>query len=229
MMDVTLYRLSIPFAIITGGVAGLFAMQSWEILRDSSFGSALKLIAVVMSITTVYHGGLLVTGSETLGLQSLLIVGYVLILISLLGVILEFRGDIWSKEIFRHRNMVVATVVGVLLYGVAGSISEIFFPEMLHWIHGFAALFAIMGLYYAINGRQHAEWMMPIDDAIIEVLYSSGLVLTPAVISYNIDYSRDEVNRRLTKMESEGLVERVERGKYRLTGSGERYLKGPFD
>lgn len=247
VLDVVLYRLSIPFALATGCVAGLLAVQSWEILDDSPFGSPLKLFALVMTITTVYHSGLLAVGSETLVLQSLLIVGYFLILVVLLRVIEEIRNDNWGDAIFRHRNMVFTTVLGLLLFAVVGPLSEIFLPELLHWVHGFAALFAIMGLYSpahddfqknhwnellladATDDRQHAEWMMPVDDAILEILYSSGLVLTPAVISYNIDYSREEVNRRLRKLETEGLVERVERGKYRVTESGEQYLKGPFD
>ena len=125
---------------------------------------------------------------------------------------------------------------------VGGPVSELYFPSMLHWVHGFAALSIIGGLYVPLHDdfqtrpwselllqdvrgyRQSAEWMRPIDDAILEILSSSGLILTPTVIAYNIDYCRDEVNRRLSKLEAEGLVERVERGKYRLTDHGERYL-----
>lgn len=243
MMDVTLYRLSIPFAIVTGCVAGLFAVQSWEILRESPFGLPLKILAVVMAITTVYHGGLLVFGPETLVLQVLLILGYILILIAFLDVVQELRDDVWDNGMFRHRNMFFATVIGLLLYAVVGPFSEIFFPQVLHWIHGFAALFAIMGLYNpvhddfqmnpwnelllhnAADGRQPHDWMMPIDDAILGLLYSSELILTPAVIAYNINYSRDEVNRRLTRLEKEGLVKRVERGKYTLSDRGESYIE----
>jgi Mn-dependent DtxR family transcriptional regulator len=52
------------------------------------------------------------------------------------------------------------------------------------------------------------------------------LVLTPAIIAYNIDYSRGEVNRRLAELETHGLAEKVERGKYRLTDQGEQYIEG---
>lgn len=243
-MDVTLYRLSIPFAIVTGCMAGLLAAVAWDILRDSPFGSALKLLAVVMSTATVYHVGLLVFGSETLPLQLLLILGYILILVALFAAVWEFNSVIWSESTLRHHNVLFATVLGILLYAVGGLLTELFVPSMLHWVHGFAALFAIAGLYSPIHddlrkepwselllndatdGRQHAEWMRPIDDAILELLYSSKLILTPAVIAYNIDYSRDEVNRRLTKLETKELVERIERGKYGLSEKGERYIEG---
>ena len=63
------------------------------------------------------------------------------------------------------------------------------------------------------------------DDAILEVPATTGLILTPSVIAYNIDYCRDEVNRRLAGLEREGLVERVEQCKYRLISRGEHYLE----
>lgn len=241
MLDVALYRLSIPFAIVTGCVAGLLAVLTWETLRDSPFGLSLKLLAVVMSIATVYHAGLLVFGSETAGLQLLLVLGYVLIVVALFTAISGFNVEVRSADTLRHKHVLGVTVLGILLYAIGGPLSEVFVPELLHWVHGTAALFAMAGLYTTIHddlrsdswdellltdgkvvGRP-AEWLMPIDEAILDLLESSGLVLTPAVIAYNIGYSRDEVNRRLTKLETEGMVERVERGKYRITEDGETY------
>lgn len=204
MMDVALYRLSIPFAIVTGTGAGILAALSWEVLRESPFGTTLKLIALVMSMTTVYHGGLLVFGSETIALQSLLVVGYVLVVLALFALVSELNSDIRSNGMFKHQYVLPAMILGVFLYTVGGPLSELFFPPMLHWIHGFAALFAIAGMYSplhadlrnepwnelllndATKGRQRAEWMVPIDNAILKVLYPSGLVLTPAVVAFNI-------------------------------------------
>jgi len=74
--------------------------------------------------------------------------------------------------------------------------------------------------------RHPGEWMVPMDDEILELFHSAHLVLTPAIIAYNIDRSREEVNRRLSELETRQLVERVERGKYRITQLGERYLQG---
>ncbi len=70
---------------------------------------------------------------------------------------------------------------------------------------------------------------LPIDDRILEILSDSGLILSPAVVAINIDKSRDEVNRRLSKLVDEGLVERVQRGYYRITDQGEAYLRGEAD
>jgi predicted transcriptional regulator len=244
MMELALYRLSIPFAIVTGCIAGLLAAMSWKILRESPFGTALQLLAAVMSMATIYHGGLLVLGSETLLLRSLLLFGYVLVPVAVYTAVAETRGEIRIRDALKHETVFLATVLGLFLYAVGGSVSEFLFPPALHWVHGFAALFAIGGLYCPVRddlqnepwtelplddaaaGRHHPSWMLPVDDAVLDVLYDSGLVLTPAVVAYNIGYNRDEVNRRLTKLASEGLVERVERGKYRLTRRGERYIEG---
>ncbi|MFC7134315.1 MULTISPECIES: type IV toxin-antitoxin system AbiEi family antitoxin domain-containing protein [Salinibaculum] len=67
---------------------------------------------------------------------------------------------------------------------------------------------------------------LPIDDRILELLSETGIILSPAVIAINIDKSRDEVNRRLSKLVDKGMVERVKRGYYRITPDGEAYLQG---
>ncbi|GAA0524387.1 winged helix-turn-helix domain-containing protein [Halorubrum aquaticum] len=78
--------------------------------------------------------------------------------------------------------------------------------------------------------REPAPWMqMPIDDRILEALATSGLVLSPSVIAFNIDKARSEVNRRLSVLVDHGLVERVKRGYYRVTETGEQYLAGDLD
>jgi DNA-binding IclR family transcriptional regulator len=70
---------------------------------------------------------------------------------------------------------------------------------------------------------------MPIDDRILEALATSGLVLSPSVIAFNIDKSRSEVNRRLSVLVEHDLVERVKRGYYEITNLGERYLAGDIN
>ncbi|ELY64204.1 hypothetical protein C492_06772 [Natronococcus jeotgali DSM 18795] len=68
--------------------------------------------------------------------------------------------------------------------------------------------------------------MLPVDDAILDLFHSKDLVLTPAIIAYNIHYSREEVNRRLVELESRGFVTKAERGKYRITRLGKQYIEG---
>ena len=78
--------------------------------------------------------------------------------------------------------------------------------------------------------REPAPWMqMPIDDRILEALATSGLVLSPSVIAFNIDKARSEVNRRLSVLVDHGLVERVKRGYYKITETGDQYLAGDLD
>ena len=72
--------------------------------------------------------------------------------------------------------------------------------------------------------RRTEEWMTPLDDHILSLFHSTHLVLTPAIIAYNLDYSRSEVSRRLSGLVDAGYVKRVEKGKYRLTSAGEAYL-----
>lgn len=123
-------------------------------------------------------------------------------------------------------------------------IAELFVPLTIHWAHGFGALLIVVGFYRfataesttgrwfdlvvrdhgGIRPREH--WMRPLDDRILELCSASDLVPTPAVIAYNIEYSREEVNRRSSELERHSLVERVDRGKYRITRYGQQYLSG---
>lgn len=143
-----------------------------------------------------------------------------------------------------YRRLLLVTVSGLVLFVVVGPIAELLFPSLVHWVHGTAALLVVFGLYDPVRNdlrtdewarlllsepaqiRQPADWMSPMDDAILELFHSSDLVLTPAVVALNIDRSREEVNRHLGRLEAHGLVEKVERGKYRLTRRGEQYLRG---
>ncbi|AUX10691.1 hypothetical protein AArcSl_3084 [Halalkaliarchaeum desulfuricum] len=67
------------------------------------------------------------------------------------------------------------------------------------------------------------------DDRILETLESSDLVLTPAVIAFNTDYSRNYVNKRIRKLRQAELVERIDDGYYKITDLGRRYLSGEVE
>jgi hypothetical protein len=141
----------------------------------------------------------------------------------------------------------VITMSGLFLFIIGGPLSEVVYPNLVHWIHGLAACLVLFGLYSPVQNdlrrdqwtklllaepsqiRASTEWMVPMDDAILSLFHSSDLVLTPAIIAYNIDHSREEVNRRLRKLEEADLVEKVDRGKYRMTPNGEAYLSGEFN
>lgn len=146
-----------------------------------------------------------------------------------------------------YRPFLMAMVAGLLLFVVVDPVIHVLAPHFTHLIHVVAGLFVAFGLYDPVRNdlrrgqwaelvledpvavRDRREWMTPMDDRILELFHSSDLVLTPAIIAYNLEYSRGEVNRRLSELESHGFLERVERGKYRLTDLGVQYLHGDVD
>lgn len=67
------------------------------------------------------------------------------------------------------------------------------------------------------------------DDRILELLEDSGLILSPAVIAKNTDYTRNYINKRVRKLEPRGLVESTDGGYYQITELGRRYLYGEVD
>lgn len=67
------------------------------------------------------------------------------------------------------------------------------------------------------------------DDYILEFLAEHNIVVTPHVVSANIDYNRQYVNQRIRKLADNGLVENTERGLYRITDRGRSYLAGELD
>ena len=71
--------------------------------------------------------------------------------------------------------------------------------------------------------------MNPADNRILETLDESGLILSPRVLAVNTDYTRNYVTARLTELGTEGLVEKVDDGLYRITDRGRAYLAGDLD
>ncbi len=149
--------------------------------------------------------------------------------------------------VLHYRRFLSYLGAGLLIFSVGGPVVGILVPEWIHLIHGIAAIFVVAGLYSPVHNdlrtdewvalifqdpgqvRNPEEWMRPMDERILEVFHSSRLVLTPAIVAYNIDYSKKAVNRRLTELADHDFVERVDRGKYRMTEIGEHYLQGRHD
>lgn len=149
-----------------------------------------------------------------------------------------------NRTIGSYQRFVHILLLGVLVFAVGGPIMDLVAPDWSHTVHSLAALLMIYGIYNPIHNdlrrdawanlvlrdprqvRHPAEWMVPMDDGILELFHSTDLVLTPSIISYNTGYSREEVNRRLRELAENRLMERVERGKYRITPLGEQYLAG---
>lgn len=135
-------------------------------------------------------------------------------------------------------------VIAFVLFALGGPVTHILATDWVHAVHGLAALFAVFALYNPVRNdlrtdawaqlifteprvaRAPEEWMTPMDDDVLELFHTTGLILTPAVIADNLEYSRGEVNRRLSTLTDHGFVRKVDRGKYRLTDAGEQYLHG---
>lgn len=66
MPGYTLFDISVTVALVAGTAAGLLALLTWNIFRTSPFGRALFTLTAVMAVFTLYHGVLLVVGSESL-------------------------------------------------------------------------------------------------------------------------------------------------------------------
>lgn len=63
------------------------------------------------------------------------------------------------------------------------------------------------------------DWITDLDREICKLL-AKGLILTPSVIGKNIDRPRSSISNRLNTLEAGGLVDKVERGHYKLTEEG---------
>jgi len=67
------------------------------------------------------------------------------------------------------------------------------------------------------------------DNRILDLLDESDLILSPNVMAINLDYTRNWVSRRVSKLLDAGLVEQVNGAHYRITDKGRDYLSGEID
>lgn len=74
--------------------------------------------------------------------------------------------------------------------------------------------------------RPRVSWMNQTDDRILALLEESGLLLSPAVIAVNLDYTRNWISKRLRKLLEAGLVKKSQSSYYEITELGEEYLAG---
>jgi hypothetical protein len=76
--------------------------------------------------------------------------------------------------------------------------------------------------------RQPADWMVPSDNRILELLREHGN-LTPRAIEDFGGPVTGHAQDRLPKLAKYGLAERISRGLYRLTEEGAAYLDEELD
>lgn len=78
--------------------------------------------------------------------------------------------------------------------------------------------------------RRREDWMSPADVTILQFLYSARdavgnpAIMSPAIIAANTHLSRKHVGNRCRHLAGHDVVERVDRGRYRLTETGEQLV-----
>lgn len=72
---------------------------------------------------------------------------------------------------------------------------------------------------YSHEEMDPPDWITDLDREICGLL-RHGLILTPSVLAKNLDRPRSSVSRRLNTLEAGNIVEKVERGHYKMTEEG---------
>nr|WP_284062810.1 ATP-binding protein [Halobaculum sp. SYNS20] len=64
-----------------------------------------------------------------------------------------------------------------------------------------------------------------------ELLKESGLILSPSIMSANLDLTRQHISSRLSELLDHHIVTKTDtgQGNYRITEKGEAYLVGELD
>ncbi|NLV07516.1 MarR family transcriptional regulator [Haloarcula rubripromontorii] len=78
------------------------------------------------------------------------------------------------------------------------------------------------------DSNDEPEWLTDTDKDVLRVL-GTELVLSPSIIAENTDHSRVSISRRLNTLQAGGLVEKVDRGKYRITYDGFEIVSEPAE
>lgn len=80
--------------------------------------------------------------------------------------------------------------------------------------------------------HEQVEWMTLADVTILEFLHAARdtrgnpAIQSPALISDNTGLSRKHVGNRCRHLVDHDLVDKLERGRYRLSDTGEQLMKG---
>lgn len=86
-----------------------------------------------------------------------------------------------------------------------------------------------VGKIMLVRRRPNVDWMTQADDRILEALAESNMALSPKVIAYNTGYNREYISQRVGPLLEHELIERPDRGMYRITDRGRAYLRGDLD
>lgn len=76
--------------------------------------------------------------------------------------------------------------------------------------------------------RGRAEWMVPVDDQILEAIRDEGNLTPQALAEFDVTVA-DYAGKRCKELARYGLLEQLSRGLYRLTDDGRAYLDEELD
>jgi len=76
--------------------------------------------------------------------------------------------------------------------------------------------------------RQDAEWMVPADDRILEIIREKGNLTPKAIVQFDVA-SRSHATRRCGELAKYGLLNRIAPGLYGITDDGRAYLNEELD
>ena len=83
--------------------------------------------------------------------------------------------------------------------------------------------------------HREVGWMVAADVSILRLLHAARdhrgrpLIFTPGVIASNTGYSRQHISARCQVLAEHDLLERVDRGEYRITDVGLELMSGDID
>ena len=76
---------------------------------------------------------------------------------------------------------------------------------------------------------RRVEWLSPADIYILQLFVENDIMLTPKVIAVNTDYDQSYVGKRCRLLAEKGLLEQVDRGLYRITPMGKKFIESGLD
>ncbi len=71
--------------------------------------------------------------------------------------------------------------------------------------------------------------MAPIDYHVLDFFEEHDITASPKVIAVNVGYDQQYCSKRCRVLEEHGLLERPEKGLYRLSERGRAYLNGELE
>lgn len=86
MWTEALFRLSITIALVAGTAAGLLALLTWEVFRQSTFGKAVFFLTFFMSVFILYHAVLITLAGESIFIdviESIVYTGFAIVIWSI--------------------------------------------------------------------------------------------------------------------------------------------------